>query len=97
MRAPYAPGTTPSATLATNIISELTVFRVYRDLADEMEEPVLAEQYEYYPRLAARTAIPLAAGERMFSRFEFKHVLHAGGLSIVQPDLSHAGGITECM
>ena len=33
----------------------------------------------------------------MYSRFEFKQVLQAGGLSILQPDLSHAGGITECV
>ncbi|WP_277611907.1 enolase C-terminal domain-like protein, partial [Escherichia coli] len=58
--------------------------------------PVLAEQAEYYPKLAAQTHIPLAAGERMFSRFDFKRVLEAGGISILQPDLSHAGGITEC-
>ena len=62
-----------------------------------VEEPVLPEQAELYPRLAAATAIPLAAGERMYSRFEFKQVLQAGGLSILQPDLSHAGGITECV
>ncbi|MBJ6713014.1 enolase C-terminal domain-like protein, partial [Klebsiella pneumoniae] len=58
--------------------------------------PSLAEQAEYYPRLAAQTHIPIAAGERMFSRFEFKRVLEAGGVAILQPDLSHAGGITEC-
>lgn len=62
-----------------------------------VEEPVLAEQAEYYPRLADSTSIPLAAGERMYSRFEFKHVFQAGGIAIVQPDLSHAGGITECL
>ncbi|WP_045760610.1 galactonate dehydratase [Xanthomonas albilineans] len=62
-----------------------------------VEEPVLPELAEYYPRLAAATPIPLAAGERMFSRFDFKPVLHAGGLSLLQPDLSHAGGITECL
>jgi galactonate dehydratase len=61
-----------------------------------VEEPVLAEQAEHYPRLAAATSIPLAAGERMYSRFEFKRVLAEGGISILQPDLSHAGGITEC-
>jgi galactonate dehydratase len=33
----------------------------------------------------------------MFSRFEFKRVFEGGGSGIVQPDLSHAGGITECM
>lgn len=41
MREPYAPGTTPSATLATNIISELTVNHVYRAVASWVEEPVL--------------------------------------------------------
>jgi galactonate dehydratase len=61
-----------------------------------VEEPVLAEQAEAYPRLAAATSIPLAAGERMYSRFEFKRVFEGGGIAIVQPDLSHAGGITEC-
>ena len=62
-----------------------------------VEEPVLAEQSEAYPRLAEHTAIPLAAGERMYSRFDFKRVLAGGGIAILQPDLSHAGGITECL
>jgi len=80
-----------SAPMAKILIKEL---EPYRPLF--IEEPVLAEQAEYYPRLAAQTHIPIAAGERMYSRFEFKRVLAAGGLAIVQPDLSHAGGITEC-
>jgi galactonate dehydratase len=62
-----------------------------------IEEPVLAEHWEQYANLAARTHLPLAAGERMFSRFEFKRVLERGGLAILQPDVSHAGGITECV
>ena len=80
-----------SAPMAKVLIKEL---EPYRPLF--IEEPVLAEQAEYYPKLAAQTHIPIAAGERMFSRFEFKRVLEAGGLAILQPDLSHAGGITEC-
>ena len=80
------------APMAKTLIREL---EPYRPLF--IEEPVLAEQAEHYPRLAAQTAIPLAAGERMFSRYEFKHVFERGGISIIQPDLSHAGGITECM
>jgi hypothetical protein len=43
MRAPYAPGTTPSATLATNIISELTVNHLYRRIATAVDEPVLKD------------------------------------------------------
>ncbi|MBB3226253.1 galactonate dehydratase [Luteibacter sp. Sphag1AF] len=81
-----------SAPMARVLIREL---EPYRPLF--IEEPVLAEQAEYYPRLAAQTHIPLAAGERMFSRFEFKRVLEQGGIAILQPDLSHAGGITECL
>jgi len=81
-----------SAPMAKILIKEL---EPYRPLF--IEEPVLAEQAEYYPRLAAQTHLPIAAGERMYSRFEFKRVLAAGGLAIVQPDLSHAGGITECV
>ena len=80
-----------SAPMAKVLLREL---EPYRPLF--VEEPVLAEQAEYYPRLAATTSIPLAAGERMYSRFEFKRVFSEGGISIVQPDLSHAGGITEC-
>ncbi len=72
----------------------LRALEPYRPLF--VEEPVLAEQAEYYPRLAESTAIPLAAGERMYSRFEFKRVFQEGGIAIAQPDLSHAGGISEC-
>ncbi len=81
-----------NAPMAKLMIKEL---EPYRPLF--IEEPVLAEQAEYYPRLAAQTCIPIAAGERMFSRYEFKRVLANGGLAIAQPDLSHAGGITECL
>jgi galactonate dehydratase len=81
-----------AAPMAKTLLREL---EPYRPLF--VEEPVLAEQAEYYPRLAESTSIPLAAGERMYSRFDFKHVFEKGGIAIVQPDLSHAGGITECM
>jgi galactonate dehydratase len=81
-----------AAPMAKTLMRELEPFRPLF-----IEEPVLAEQAEYYPRLAEMTSIPIAAGERMYSRFEFKNVFAAGGLSIVQPDLSHAGGITECV
>ena len=73
----------------------LAALEPYRPLF--VEEPVLAEQAEHYPRLAEFTFIPLAAGERMYSRFEFKRVFEQGGIAIVQPDLSHAGGISECV
>lgn len=62
-----------------------------------IEEPVLPEYAHAYRALADRTSITLAAGERMYSRHDFRAVLEAGGLGIIQPDLSHAGGITECL
>ncbi len=81
-----------AAPMAKVLLRELEPFRPLF-----VEEPVLAEQAEYYRRLAETTSIPLAAGERMFSRFEFKRVFSDGGIAIAQPDLSHAGGITECL
>lgn len=62
-----------------------------------VEEPVLPEFSSAYRDLALGTSIPLAAGERAFHRHEFRPILEGGGLSIVQPDLSHAGGLTECL
>jgi hypothetical protein len=50
MRAPYDPGTTPAATLATNIISELTVNHIYRRMASAVDEPVLSTLLRYASR-----------------------------------------------
>ncbi|MBQ8309277.1 MAG: galactonate dehydratase [Clostridia bacterium] len=60
-----------------------------------LEEPVLCEHMEEFAEIARTTAIPIATGERLFSKYDFKRLLSAGGVSIIQPDLSHAGGITE--
>ncbi|WP_223592537.1 galactonate dehydratase [Neobacillus bataviensis] len=61
-----------------------------------IEEPVLAENNEALKEIAQHTSIPIATGERMFSRWDFKSVLADGHVDIIQPDVSHAGGITEC-
>lgn len=55
-RTPYPPGTTPAATLATNIISELTVCHVYSGLAHEVQEPILARILTHASRDEARHA-----------------------------------------
>ena len=60
-----------------------------------LEEPVLCENMEAFAEIAATCNIPIATGERLYSRWDFKRLLHAGGVDIIQPDLSHAGGITE--
>jgi galactonate dehydratase len=61
-----------------------------------IEEPVLSENNEALREIRQHTAIPIATGERMFSRWDFKTLLMDGCVDIIQPDLSHAGGITEC-
>ncbi|WP_210516580.1 galactonate dehydratase [Hymenobacter terricola] len=61
-----------------------------------IEEPVLPENNEALREIARHTTIPIATGERMFSRWDFKQLLIDGYVDIIQPDLSHAGGITEC-
>ena len=60
-----------------------------------IEEPVLCEQMEDFKEVAGCCNIPIATGERLFSRWDFKRLFAYGGVAIIQPDLSHAGGITE--
>lgn len=60
-----------------------------------IEEPVLCENMEDFREIANACAIPIATGERLFSRWDFKRILAQGCVDIIQPDLSHAGGITE--
>ena len=60
-----------------------------------IEEPVLCENMEVFKELALTCNIPIATGERLFSKYDFKRLLSYGGVDIIQPDLSHAGGITE--
>ena len=60
-----------------------------------IEEPVLCEHMELFKEIAACCDIPIATGERLFTKYDFKRLLTLGGVDIVQPDLSHAGGISE--
>ncbi len=60
-----------------------------------IEEPVLSEHAEALKEIAAHTATPIALGERLYSRWDFKRILQDGHVDIVQPDPCHAGGITE--
>jgi len=61
-----------------------------------IEEPLLSENHEGLTQIAHLTATPIALGERLFSRWDFKPFFESGAVDIVQPDLSHAGGLTEC-
>jgi len=82
--------------------------RVHRPMAKQLakvleplgllfiEEPLLSENHEGLTQIAHLTATPIALGERLFSRWDFKPFFESGAVDIVQPDLSHAGGLTEC-
>ncbi len=81
--------------------------RVHRPLAKQLakvleplgllfiEEPLLSENPEGLRQIAGLTSIPVALGERLYSRWDFKPFFESGAVDIIQPDLSHAGGITE--
>ncbi|MCW3816405.1 galactonate dehydratase [Micromonospora sp. DR5-3] len=58
------------------------------------EEPVLPEHGERLAEVVACSSVPVACGERLYSRTDFLGPLRAG-IAVAQPDLSHAGGITE--
>lgn len=60
-----------------------------------IEEPLLSENIEGIAQLSNLTTLPIALGERLYSRWDFKPFLNQGIVDIIQPDLSHAGGISE--
>jgi len=82
--------------------------RVHRPMAKQLaraieplgllfiEEPLLSENPEGLRQIAELTSTPIALGERLFSRWDFKPFFEMGAVDIIQPDLSHAGGILEC-
>ncbi|ASS93795.1 galactonate dehydratase [Peribacillus simplex] len=77
--------------MAKILVKELEAYRPMF-----IEEPVLPENNEALREIVNHTAIPIATGERMYSKWDFKKLLTDGYADIIQPDLSHAGGITEC-
>lgn len=82
--------------------------RVHRPLAKQLakvleplgllfiEEPLLSENHEGLAQIAQLVSTPIALGERLYSRWDFKPFLATGAVDIIQPDLSHAGGLSEC-
>ena len=61
-----------------------------------IEEPLLSEHHEGLAQIAALVSTPIALGERLYSRWDFKALIAGGAVDIIQPDLCHAGGLTEC-
>jgi len=82
--------------------------RVHRPMAKQLakaleplgllfiEEPLLSENPEGLRQISELVSTPIALGERLYSRWDYKPFFHAGAVDIIQPDLSHAGGILEC-
>jgi len=60
-----------------------------------VEEPVLCENEDEFLEFSRCINIPIATGERNFTRWGFKRMLTRGGVDIIQPDVSHCGGILE--
>jgi galactonate dehydratase len=60
-----------------------------------VEEPVLPENVDALVTVARSTKIPIATGERLFTRWGFREVLEKQAAAVLQPDLCHAGGIHE--
>jgi len=78
-----------SAPLAKRLLARLEPFGILF-----AEEPVVPELGARLAELVACSPVPIATGERLYSRWDFRPVLEAG-VAVVQPDLSHAGGISE--
>ena len=60
-----------------------------------LETPLPSEDLEGYARLATEQPIPIAAGEWLTTRFEFRHLIEQGKIKVVQPDIGRVGGLTE--
>lgn len=60
-----------------------------------IEEPCLHQNVDVLADIARSTCVPIAAGERVFTKWGFREMLEKRAVSVLQPDLAHAGGITE--
>ena len=80
-------------TSAAMAIQYAEVLKPYRPFF--LEEPCQPEDFAGIARVAHATTIPIAAGERLVHRREFLPLLEAGAIAVAQPDVCHAGGLTE--
>ncbi|OQE29123.1 hypothetical protein PENFLA_c004G09330 [Penicillium flavigenum] len=62
-----------------------------------IEEPLLCEHPEAIKQLSEQTTIPIAFGERLYTRWDIKRFLEDSSVDVLQPDIAHAGGISETM
>ncbi|HZY81138.1 MAG TPA: galactonate dehydratase [Cyclobacteriaceae bacterium] len=59
------------------------------------EEPIQFQNLPLMAEMAKKTHIPFATGERMVTKWQFRDLLTSGAASLLQPDVTHCGGITE--
>ncbi len=60
------------------------------------EEPIPFENASAMVRLCREMPVPLATGERLLTRWDYRELLHEGGCHVAQPDVMHCAGLTEC-
>ncbi|MET3599723.1 galactonate dehydratase [Martelella mangrovi] len=77
--------------MAKALIRELEQFRLMF-----IEEPLLSDHIDALGEVVRGATTPIALGERLYSRWDFRKVFESRVVDIIQPDLSHAGGISEC-
>jgi len=92
----------PEVKLAVDLhgrTSPAMALRIAHALADQeiwfLEEPALPDNLPGYGLVARGTTIPLAGGERWYTRADFRDALATGAVALIQPDVSHCGGISE--
>lgn len=79
-----------SPALAPRLIEELAPYKPMF-----VEEPCLPENVDCMVNIARSTTVPIAAGERLFGKWEYRQLLEKQAVSVVQPDICHCGGIFE--
>ena len=60
-----------------------------------IEEPCLPENVDCMVEISRKTTVPIAAGERLFGKWEYRQLIEKQAVSVIQPDLCHVGGIFE--
>jgi galactonate dehydratase len=71
----------------------IKAFEPYRPMF--IEEPIPAQNVDEMAELAKKTTIPIATGERIFTKWGFREILEKKAATLLQPDITHCGGITE--
>jgi len=72
------------------LIKELEPYKPYW-----IEEPLFADDYDGYRKLAETTTIRIAGGENETTRYGFRQLIEQGGVDIIQPDVTRCGGLSE--